>query len=187
MKDSGKREKSKIKIRIYLNGKDYMNLQGEEIDVPDEALKSEKKYAKFRQEQIDKFTSKQNIDKMFEKKYKHDIDDFGKGVYRNNEKNRRLGRVGKSYDKGKGLREVIRDAAKKQDVRIDGEGFIMRSGGGDVIKRRWKPEEDKKLFEWKSDYTYQEIGERLLRSRESVRKRWYRIRGRIDAKGTGSF
>lgn len=120
----------RLKVKIYLPKYDT---QGEEQTIPDTVV-DKRSWEKFKQTAIRDFVDdfkvhfKQRgfVSPQTKQRIKgFDFDNFGKGVYANNEMNRRLGRVGMSYDKGAKLREVMTDAVRMRNVEVENEAEIM--------------------------------------------------------------
>lgn len=149
------------------------DIQSEEKNIPKD-VDTEDEWDRFKQKKVSEFLD--NFEVRFEKggfqsnpneiSYDgstppsrrisgYEFEDFGKGVYSDNEMNRRLNRVGEPYDRGEELREKIKKMVNNKNVKVSDEvgalkGIVERikkedpllvpdnPKRGDVIYDTWK-------------------------------------------------
>lgn len=159
----------KINVKIFVPKYD---LQGDEVEVETEDFGSVDDWERQKQTLIDDFINSRGFNESFKKKYKGDFQDFGKGTYVDNKSNRIKNRVGKSYDKGRGLREEIEKAVTSRSLIIEGEESVTsnirpKPTRQVAVRRPWTQREVE-FVRTNPKLTYAQIGMRLFRTQSSV-------------------
>jgi len=159
-----------MKVKVYV---DEYDVQGDDQDIPDQMSKDE--WSNLKQSLISDFIVKfgdivKNKGIMLGKNHDHltkmDLTTFGQGVYTNNEMNRRLGRVGQSYDKSFGLRTKLLNLLHDRNVSIKGQPEFT-----DRINKRWSIDENAMVTDLKSKgLKAKQIAPRVLRTVNAVYK-----------------
>jgi hypothetical protein len=148
-----------MRVKAYIPEYD---LQGTDVEIADVMKKED--WERTKQTLITDFI--RNFSDIFRKKYKTDFDDFGKGFYKDNAVNRRLGRVGKPYDKGVGLRNRLTEMLRNRQIKVTGFPKFFISG------KRWTEKERKYVFDMASKgLKAKQISMRLLRTIYAIYKR----------------
>jgi hypothetical protein len=106
-----------MKVKPYIAGSaEYGDLQGDDYEVPEEALDSEQAFEQFKQRTIEDFIQKFDIN--FKKKYGRFPNEFGDGTYKDNKRNRSLGRVGMTYNRGTGLINYWKEKLRNRNINF---------------------------------------------------------------------
>lgn len=175
------RRKISLRVKVYINKYD---VQGNSEDVPDE-IETKEEWNRYKQELIGRFVS--NFGDHFKRGFTNakgrrytglNLDSFGKGTYADNEMNRRLGRVGKTYDKGFGLRDTLTTELRRGNVLIQGEDAVLKELRNFPRPKRWQDKEEEFLKKgMKEDkLTYKQLAQRLMRTEASLKYKKYSLK-----------